>query len=814
MILESGIEAKRHPAPTIMHITTALREFPARYRIVPPLLGLVAGILLDEYIGHPWLLITITAPLFGVTALLRPSFRFLLFIPIGLLFAAGPFHTQGTSVTSLEGIKTDLEGTLYRPPEKKESGSRLFLDTEYAVSDGKFTRVQGKVMISTAGDIRGLSYGDRIRVIGIKLRPITDFRNPGAFDVKKYYERQCIYATGFVEGNKRIISFGRDKSYSTVLYSLDRLRQRYGIFVRSSFPSPESEILNALTIGDDGGIPPDVRAGFSKAGVAHVLSISGLHVGAVAVVFFFLIKWLLKRSEYLMLRFKVMRIAAALTIPLLFLYTAVAGFNTPAVRAFIMISVFLLAIMAGRNENKLNTLGVAAFAILLWHPWSLFELSFQLSFAAVLGILLAHRFYPFKFGTLREKAVTLIKTTCAAAFATLPLLVESFGIIPLVSVPANTILVPLVELIIVPLGLLSFLAFTISEHIATPLIYVNVHFIRMMVFGIGLFLEIPYSSLSIPPLNPLGLLLFLALGISILLAAKFRRIKYVLPAIALALIASAAYPVIRASGARGLAASFLDTGGARTVVFFELPGGGNVLIDGGYSSLDRNGYIERNVVGRFLLHSGVNRIDTLILTSADKDHLSGAGYLLRNFDVGRVFTNGDKLGGEFWGIIREENIAWKDLNETDSVPLSGGAALEILKPGADFVISDSSRPRPLAIRVAFKEVSVLTGEGLDDSRTLSSLSGVNGDKLMSSALYLRSFEADDAFVTFLRTVSPRVLITGGPVPSPGNYDPGHAEALAGITVFDTSVDGEVSIETDGSGMTIETYVGENKLELK
>ena len=74
-----------------MRMTKALREFPARYRIIPPLIGLTAGILLNEYIGNTWLMISITAPLFGIISLLRPRLRFLLFIPIGLLFAAGPF---------------------------------------------------------------------------------------------------------------------------------------------------------------------------------------------------------------------------------------------------------------------------------------------------------------------------------------------------------------------------------------------------------------------------------------------------------------------------------------------------------------------------------------------------------------------------------------------------------------------------------------------------------------------------------------------------------------------------------------------------
>ena len=797
-----------------MRITSILREFPARYKILPPLLGLILGILLDDHGGNTWMLIAITAPVAGIAALLFRPLRFLIFIPIGLLFSAGPLYPSGVTVTSFSGTKIDLEGTIYRSPEKKESGSRLFLDTEYAIADGVLSPVAGKVIISTAEETPGLSYGDRIRVIGIKLKPINNFRNPGGFDVRKYYERQGVYATGFVEGDEYILSFGRDRAYSPVIYSLDKLRLEYGNFVRTSFSSPENEILNALTIGDDGGIPPDVRADFSKAGVAHVLSVSGLHVGAIAVVFFLIIKWLLKRSEYLMLRFKVVKIAAALTILPLFFYTAVAGFNTPAVRAFLMISVFFLAIIAGKGENKINTLGVAAFIILLWHPWSLFELSFQLSFAAVLGILLAHKYFPFRFGTLKDKAATLIKTTCSATFATFPLIINSFGILPVVSIPANIIIVPLVELLIVPLGLLSFLAFMISGHIAEPLISVNIHFIRMMVFGIGKLLEIPYSSLTIPPLSGLSLVLFAALGVSVLFAGKRRILKFCLPLLALAFILSTAYPVIRKKGEQNLIVDFLDAGEDQNIVFIELPGGKNILIDGGYSNLDRKGYIERNVAGRFLLHSGVSKIDYMILTSTDKDHLSGAVYLLENFKVDRVFTNGDKLNGGLWEAIKSKNIAWRDLTDIDEVSLSPGLLVEILKPGGDFVIQDSSLPHPLAIKVTYRKEMFLMGEALGDAGAMSALIDSHGEGLKSSVLYMPDMETGDAFPVFLQAVSPGVLVTGEFDLSPANDSPALQEEITRMTLLETSKDGAVTIKTDGSKLSAETYADEKMVNLQ
>jgi len=483
-------------------ITRLLREFPLRYRIVLPLAAFASGILLGERILHSWVAIAAVTPFLGILSIYIPGLRFLLFIPLGLLFSSPPISIPAQNMTAFSGVTIDIDGDVYRSPEERERGSRLFVDADYVIEDGEFKRVTGKLILSRSKPVRGIAYGDKVRAIGVRVKPITNFKNPGGFDVKKYYERQGVYATGFVDGEEQIISFGRDKSYSSVLYSLDRLRLKFGYFVSGRFRHPEAGVLNAITVGITGGIPRDLRTDFSKAGVAHVLAISGLHVGAVAVVFFFLIKWLLKRSEYLLLRFRVPRIAAMLTILPVFLYTAIAGFSTSAVRAFIMITLFLLSIALGKDENKINTLAAAALIILIWHPWSLFELSFQLSFSAVLGILLLNMFYPFKFATLTDKFVSLLKTTGAATFATFPLIIGSFGIFPLVAVPANLFVVPFIELFIVPLGLISFLTFVILKSAAVPLLSLDLFFIKMLIFAIGKLSGVPYTSLTLPPCRP------------------------------------------------------------------------------------------------------------------------------------------------------------------------------------------------------------------------------------------------------------------------------------------------------------------------
>ncbi|MEQ9618335.1 MAG: ComEC/Rec2 family competence protein [Deltaproteobacteria bacterium] len=786
--------------------TRLFQEFSVKYKIVLPLIGFASGILLSEHIGNVWMVIAVLAPLTGLPSLFLPGFRFLLFIPLGLLFSMAPLLSTGSSVTDFSGRRIDVEGTLYRAPESRERGSRLFLKADYVLEKGEFSPVSGKAIIFTSERVEGLAYGDRIRVIGIKLAPFRTYRNPGAFDLKKYYGRQGVYLSGFTEGESRIISFGRDKSYSRVLYYLDRVRQRFGNFVRDNFPSPESEILNAVTIGENGGIPRDLRTEFSRAGVAHVLAISGLHVGAVAIVFFLLIKWILKRSEYFLLRFKVPSLAAALTILPVFLYTAVAGFSTSAVRAFIMISLFLLSIILGRDEKKINTLAAAAFIILVWHPWSIFELSFQLSFAAVFGILLVHIFYPFKFGTLKDDFVSLLKTTCAATFATLPFIVNSFGILPAVSIPANLVFVPFVELLIVPLGLVSFLVFLVSPLLAGPLLSLSIFFVKMLVFGIGKLSLTPYFSLNIPPLDTISWVLFALTGIALLVMGKLARLKLLFPLILFAFVLSLIHPLIIKPGRGDLNAYFLDAGENKSIAFFELPDGEKILIDGGFSKYGSSGYIERTVAGRFLITSGVRRIDYLILTSTGRNHISGAKYLLDTFEVKNFWTNGGKLDGELWEIIHNKKIEWKNLQSLEEQNLPENSTIKILKPGDGFFIEDSSFPQPVALMLNFKNEKFLLGESLNNERVQNELSRIYGGGIKSSVLYIRNIRIDESFLRFLRTVSPRVLVTDRITQRTDFGSP--------VSVFQTGSDGAVKITTNGSGLGVKTYNGESLVNLQ
>jgi competence protein ComEC len=143
-----------------------------------------------------------------------------------------------------------------------------------------------------------------------------------------------------------------------------------------------------LIVGDEGQLSKELRTAFSRAGVTHVLSISGLHISLVAVASYGVWWWVLGRSRYLLLRFVMPKLAAALTIPPVLLYAGLAGGNIATWRSVVMVLVYLLASLCDRQEEVYRSLALAALLISLIWPGAILDISFQLSFVSVLSILL------------------------------------------------------------------------------------------------------------------------------------------------------------------------------------------------------------------------------------------------------------------------------------------------------------------------------------------------------------------------------------------------------------------------------------------
>ncbi|TMA39475.1 MAG: ComEC family competence protein, partial [Deltaproteobacteria bacterium] len=315
-------------------------------------------------------------------------------------------------------LQTTLEGRVAAAPERRDRRTVLLVEAE-ALGRGTARRqASGLVRVAVRGQARGWRYGDRLRVDTI-LRTPRNFENPGRFDYVAHLARRGVHVTAFVwsdEALERLPSCGdgvRDR--------LERWRARLAAAIGAAVAAPAGPVLQALIVGEEGEVDAELRDAFSRAGVIHILSISGLHVGLVAAAGFAVFRWLMSRSEWLVLAVDVERVAALASLGPVALYTGLAGLGVATLRSTIMVVVAVLAALAGRRADVLRSLAVAAAVLALAWPGAPLEISFQLSFVSVLAIVLgARRFGPQPPGggwRARLRAAALVSPSALAGTA-------------------------------------------------------------------------------------------------------------------------------------------------------------------------------------------------------------------------------------------------------------------------------------------------------------------------------------------------------------------------------------------------------------
>lgn len=396
----------------------------------------------------------------GLPHPLRFSFLALGFIVLG--FAAAFFRTHFLHVDMLPYSLPPLviEGTVAQvelKPTKSEIFSQRLLLTD--LTSPEIEKLPQKVRLTLKGKKDRLWPGQVIRVRA-KLSPLEDPAIPGGFDFRRQAYFQGIGATGFALSTPEVI--GNKTSWSA---PFERRREEITAFFLTHLSAPEGSIAAALITGDKAAIPESIREDFINSGLAHILAISGLHLTIIAGVVFMIIRRGVALIPSLCLAYNGKKIAAIGTIIMTFFYLVLSGFGIPAQRAFIMISLVMGAIIIDRTSLSMRTVAFAAFVILLITPEALLSPSFQLSFAAVIGLIAGYEAWRnplakwvVRGGIIRKwilYAGGLSFTSLLATFATLPFTIYLFHRFSFHAVESNLVAVPLTSSIIMPSAFLT-----------------------------------------------------------------------------------------------------------------------------------------------------------------------------------------------------------------------------------------------------------------------------------------------------------------------------------------------------------------------
>ena len=430
-----------------------------------PLVGITlffaGGIILGRYLFIPLIpLYLILVFLFCLTLLLyfKGKEKWVVYLPLLLVLLTGNLYFSSTYFPSSSHHilnftpseeSVQITGWVMDEPHLKgqEKNKVCFtLRAENIRFKEENKKANGKIWVSSYFPFTNYDYGDEVKVKGHLLLP-QGAKNKGNFDWQKYLSYQGIWAelhTGKVELKKR----GGGNPLIKWAYKTRHWMIR---IIEHTLPQPYSAILKGIILGDKESLPPGVQEYFLRTGTAHILVVSGLHVGLILFILFLLFKS--SGISY--------KLASLISLPLLGYYALLTGLRAPVVRASLTGIVGLICLLLDRDVPILVILSFAALIILTFNPLNLFTASFQLSFIAVGGIIYLTPHLEKKMSVLPNYLRKSLAVSLAAQLSILPLLAFYFKRLPLIGIITNLFIAPLMT-IILSLGLLTLLLGTVS----------------------------------------------------------------------------------------------------------------------------------------------------------------------------------------------------------------------------------------------------------------------------------------------------------------------------------------------------------------
>jgi competence protein ComEC len=713
-----------------------------------------------------------------------------------------PDHVSRIMISSLRGPRVLVKGTLVTDPAQKPNRTEIIIEADSLGIHSPLSPARGKVLIPLKGlTACPLKYGDRILATGILTSP-AGARNPGGFDYREWLARQGILAVLRTGSMDRILLIRRgcgNAFFRTLVYPV----RRFALAFMDSTVRDESarSLVRALTLGDQGMIPQEVREDFSRTGAVHILSVSGSHVG-----FMYLILSVLFGAA----RFPAGLNAAATAAGLVF-YALLTEASAPVVRATLMALALLAGSRMERKTDPYNTLGFAGLCILSWKPQNLFDVGFQLSFLSVFSIAYVYErlktLFPGRASCHRARAPAWTKTliaagtvSIAAQIGTAPVTAYYFNWIPLVSVPANIIAVPLSGLIMA----VSFTGLIIAPlHFGTASVYgaLNGMLLDLFIKALHAIEKIPCSCLTIP--SPSAVEMVLLYGM-VLLLLNLRN----------ASVAGKAMWVILLSANLGLWTHVAQnrSGRLRWIQFdvgqgdaalFQTPRGKTLLIDAGPKTETFD--CGDKTIAPYLRRNGIRGLDAIIITHSHDDHAGGAEALIRRFKIGEiVIPAGPDTSAAFPGLLesaRSRRIPVRFVRACDSLSVFGEVKVWVFNPLGCSASSGSGGSNELSLvtMIAFGNTRWISmgDAGIEaETRLAASLQWDRCDALKIGHHGSRSSSSP----AFLAKVRPGCAV----IPVGENNRFGHPDAvvlerlrLLGSRIHRTDLERAVILESDG-----------------
>ena len=808
-----------------------IKPRPALYFLIPYLLGIIAGTWTS--LPFLWLWIFVLLCFIG-SIVARNRQRYLCYGLLHLsIFAGGMLRLETVShspiPTHFYNEPISFSGTTVYQPERGEAWDACYAVGKLQLSSDSAERVSAKFLIRFQEPLP-LRYGRHITLTGVLRQPQTK-RNPGGFDYQAHLSRQGIL--GIID-TKGLVHIGEQGGFPPLRW-IETLRLRTERLIDNIYtqtevetpplePSLHAQLLKGILLGKRSDVPTETLDLFRNSGTFHVLAVSGLHVGLVAMFCYF---------GFSLFRFP-QKILCLLTIIAVLIYACLIGFRPSVFRASLMAILFLFATLIDRDADLFNLLSFAALVLLLLNPQQLWDVGFQLSFVAVASIVYfvprmekpLHRLWERAEGSPSESEDSVLTkfrkvaikwvvlsylVTFAAQIGTGPLIAYHFFRAYPLGIIVGPFAVGLVSLI-VAVGMASVCVGFIWLPFAKLFGLLNDTIISLFLTLIGMFGQVwGIVKLTPPTLGLFVLYMAFCLGITHW-RAVYRQWK-VASLIGLSVVTIWVWDAAIHEKGRLLEVITLDVGqGDAAIVRF--PDNRTILIDGGiqrsyYDKQKRKRFeydVGERIIEPYLDFHGIRKLDMVLLTHPDLDHGGGLAYILQNFKVERMLGISDmpidsQTHRRLYAIVKARNIPYS-FPYAGEIEFTSTATLNLLHPidAASTNLLDTDRnDDSLVMKITYGEVDILFTGDIGKNAEFRLIA--SGRDLRSEILKVPHHGSrTSSSAPFLDAVQPRYAIFS--LGQGNRYRFPHADVVEryrarGCPMLRTDVAGAITLHTDG-----------------
>jgi competence protein ComEC len=686
-----------------------------------------------------------------------------------------------------------ITGTVIEPPDYRDKYTNLRLQVSKVDTGDSELSVDGLILVRVSNNQK-FEYGDILRLRG-KLKTPPENED---FSYRDYLAAKNIHS--YMTSAEVTVLPG--KGGNPIVAALYAFKQKSLDNIYYMFPDPESSLLAGILLGVDTGLTDKLQQAFKNTGTAHIIAISGFNMSIIAGIFFAFFS-----------RFFGDRRGAFFAILGITLYTFIVGADAAVVRAAIMGSLALFARQVGRRQMALNTLLAVGAIMCAVNPLYVWDVGFQLSFFATLGLILyatpfsdfanqiITRYFPASTGEkLAELFSEFVLLTLAAQLTTIPIMAYHFQRISLVSFIANPFILPPQPAVMI-LGGLALLVSHISLFLGQLTAWITYPFVIYTIRMVELFDRVPHGTLILGDLSIWFVILFYAALLSLTfgwsgfkewIRTVGQRVGAVSAGTGIVILVIGLLLVWRAAAAlpdNRLHLTFLHVGSADAVLI-QTPTGQHVLINGGPSVTTLADELGRR------LPTFNRKLDWLVVAATEEEQVAALPRVVERYPPDAVLWSGNAEASFSSLVLREyltvNDVRVKNAEVGDVLNLGDDGTLSVLTVG----------PRGSVLLIEYENFRAVLPIGMSFEALDELQNGISVGPVSLLSLANSGYAASNP-PEWITNLNPELVVLNvAAADENGMPDSEVLETLNGFSLLRTDENGWIEITTDGTQMWV------------